>query len=276
MEITSHMKYYYISKESSVTLNCEFSLAFENPHYMEIEWNIVPPNREEDGKTIIWLTAGMLYNDLYDPLKGRVHFTSVDPQNGNASLTINDLRLTDTESILRALGEAGVSHCFTFTEGLGPDGCSSSAAAAAAATTKEMLLLADGKFLNFSGEDAKIHTLSYDINDDNKFQELKHPSSNLNRHLPASMFYSLSFIIYISSILYYPPFSFHPPSFVLHLPASTVHPSSIFSIIFPPSLPPPPILHPLSLIFHSLLSSNLCPPPLSEWKLRSGNDERRS
>ncbi len=90
------MKHYYVGKESSVTLNCGFSLASENLQHMEIEWNIVPPNTEEDDKIIIWLTGGMLYNDLYDPLKGRVHFTSPDPQNGNASLTIMDLRLTDT------------------------------------------------------------------------------------------------------------------------------------------------------------------------------------
>lgn len=89
------MRHYYISKDTSVTLNCEFSLASENLQYTEIEWTIVLPNREED-KTIIWLTGGMLYNDLYDPLKGRVHFTSLDPQNGDASLSIKDLRPTDT------------------------------------------------------------------------------------------------------------------------------------------------------------------------------------
>lgn len=83
------------------------------------------------------------------------------------------------ESILRAWGEAGVSDCCetTFIEGLAPDvsSCSSSsAAAAAAATTKEAaLLFADGKFLDFSREDAKIHTLSYDIDDDDEFQELE-------------------------------------------------------------------------------------------------------
>lgn len=76
-----------------MTLNCEFSLASENLQYTEIEWTI--PNREDD-KTIIWFTGGMLYNDLYDPLKGRVHSSSLHPQNGDASLSIKDLRLTDT------------------------------------------------------------------------------------------------------------------------------------------------------------------------------------
>lgn len=92
------MKHYYIGRESRVTLNCKFALASEllNLQDMEIEWNIVPRNREEDDKIIIWLTGGIIYNNLYNPLKGRVHFTSPDPQNGDASLTITDLKLTDT------------------------------------------------------------------------------------------------------------------------------------------------------------------------------------
>ncbi|GAA6231357.1 synapse differentiation-inducing gene protein 1-like, partial [Lates japonicus] len=72
------------------------------------------------------------------------------------------------ENVLRAWGEAGGGDCCetTFIEGLGPDTSPS-------ASTKEALLFADGKFLDFSGEDAKIHTLSYDIDDDDEFQELE-------------------------------------------------------------------------------------------------------
>lgn len=76
------------------------------------------------------------------------------------------------ESVLRAWGEAGGGDCCetTFIEGLGPEASSSSAAAV---STKEVLLFADGKYLEFSGEEAKIHTLSYDIDDDDDFQELE-------------------------------------------------------------------------------------------------------
>ncbi|XP_018544618.1 synapse differentiation-inducing gene protein 1-like [Lates calcarifer] len=72
------------------------------------------------------------------------------------------------ESVLRAWGEAGGGDCCetTFIEGLGPD-------ASPSTSTKEALLFTDGKFLDFSGEDAKIHTLSYDIDDDDEFQELE-------------------------------------------------------------------------------------------------------
>lgn len=74
------------------------------------------------------------------------------------------------ESVLRVWGEAGAADCCetTFIEGLGPDAPSSSSS-----STKEALLFADGKFLDFSGEEAKIHTLSYDIDDDDDFQELE-------------------------------------------------------------------------------------------------------
>uniref|UniRef100_A0A3Q4GTV8 Synapse differentiation-inducing gene protein 1 n=1 Tax=Neolamprologus brichardi TaxID=32507 RepID=A0A3Q4GTV8_NEOBR len=67
------------------------------------------------------------------------------------------------ESVLRAWGEAGGGDCCetTFIEGLGPEASS------------EVLLFADGKYLEFSGEEAKIHTLSYDIDDDDDFQELE-------------------------------------------------------------------------------------------------------
>ncbi|XP_068182728.1 synapse differentiation-inducing gene protein 1 [Antennarius striatus] len=76
------------------------------------------------------------------------------------------------ESILRAWGEAGGGDCCetTFIEGLGDQASCSSTPASSA--PKEALLFADGKFLDFSGEEAKIHTLSYDIDDDD-FQELE-------------------------------------------------------------------------------------------------------
>uniref|UniRef100_A0A3Q3NJY5 Synapse differentiation-inducing gene protein 1 n=1 Tax=Mastacembelus armatus TaxID=205130 RepID=A0A3Q3NJY5_9TELE len=75
------------------------------------------------------------------------------------------------ENVLRVWGEAGGGDCCetTFIEGLGPDATSS----AATASTKEVLLFTDGKFVDFSGEEAKLHTLSYDMDDDDEFQELE-------------------------------------------------------------------------------------------------------
>uniref|UniRef100_A0A3B4XDU3 Ig-like domain-containing protein n=1 Tax=Seriola lalandi dorsalis TaxID=1841481 RepID=A0A3B4XDU3_SERLL len=96
LEITSHIKYYYVARDSSVTLNCEFVLDSENLEHMDIEWNILAENRDQDDNIIIWYIAAMIYNNLYSPLKHRVCFTSAEPQNGIASLTITDLNLTDS------------------------------------------------------------------------------------------------------------------------------------------------------------------------------------
>ncbi|XP_028983555.1 synapse differentiation-inducing gene protein 1 isoform X1 [Betta splendens] len=78
--------------------------------------------------------------------------------------------VSDPSLFLRAWGEAGGGDCCetTFIEGLGPDVSSS-----AGVSSKEVMLFADGKLLEISGDDSKIHTLSYDIDDDDDFQELE-------------------------------------------------------------------------------------------------------
>ncbi|XP_036947937.1 coxsackievirus and adenovirus receptor homolog isoform X2 [Acanthopagrus latus] len=111
LEIISHIKHYYGVLDSAVTLNCEFAVASENCQPREIEWSIVPPNRAEDDKLIIHYTGGQIYNHLYDPLKGRLHFTSPEPQNGDASISITDLKPEDTGSYqckVRCLPELGL------------------------------------------------------------------------------------------------------------------------------------------------------------------------
>ncbi|XP_027138700.1 synapse differentiation-inducing gene protein 1 isoform X2 [Larimichthys crocea] len=81
------------------------------------------------------------------------------------------------ERVVQAWGEAGGGDCCetTFIEGLGLDtsSCYSSLAAGGSSSTKEALKFADRRFVDFSGEDAKIQTLSYDIDNDDDFQELE-------------------------------------------------------------------------------------------------------
>uniref|UniRef100_A0A667ZXF0 Synapse differentiation-inducing gene protein 1 n=1 Tax=Myripristis murdjan TaxID=586833 RepID=A0A667ZXF0_9TELE len=73
-----------------------------------------------------------------------------------------------SDSVLRVwAGEGGDCCETTFIEGLADGACP------AASGAKEALMLADGKFLDLSAEDAKIQTLSYDIDDDDEFQELE-------------------------------------------------------------------------------------------------------
>ncbi|XP_062319754.1 synapse differentiation-inducing gene protein 1 isoform X1 [Osmerus eperlanus] len=70
-----------------------------------------------------------------------------------------------SENMLRAWGEGGDCCETTFIEDL--------ASGSSSASVPKDALFADGKFLDLSVEEAKIHTLSYDIDDDDEFQELE-------------------------------------------------------------------------------------------------------
>lgn len=89
-----------------------------------------------------------------------------------------------SENFLQVWGEGGVSDCCetTFIEGVSQDTSSTAVASGA----DERLLFADSSFLDFSGEDPKIHTLSQDVDDDDEFQELEvmfHLFSIYSNHL---------------------------------------------------------------------------------------------
>lgn len=68
------------------------------------------------------------------------------------------------EGVLRVWGEGSDCCETTFIEDMAP-------ANSAATVTKDGLT--DNKFLDLSMEDTKIHTLSYDVDDDDEFQELE-------------------------------------------------------------------------------------------------------
>lgn len=71
------------------------------------------------------------------------------------------------ESVLRAWGEGGDCCETTFIEEMTP-------ASSGSAVTKDRVLFTDSKLLDLSMEDAKIQTLSYDVDDDDdEFQELE-------------------------------------------------------------------------------------------------------
>ncbi|XP_046694098.1 synapse differentiation-inducing gene protein 1 isoform X2 [Silurus meridionalis] len=70
------------------------------------------------------------------------------------------------EGVLRGWGEGSDCCETTFIEDMAP-------ANPAATITKDGLMLTDNKFLDLSVEDSKIHTLSYDVDDDDEFQELE-------------------------------------------------------------------------------------------------------
>ncbi|XP_057694186.1 coxsackievirus and adenovirus receptor homolog [Corythoichthys intestinalis] len=95
LEIQKEMNHYYVARGSSVQLPCVYTHTVDSQQYTEVSWSIESADREE--QPIIWFTGGRLYSDLYKPMEGRVHFTSADPQNGDASIIIKDVRPSDTE-----------------------------------------------------------------------------------------------------------------------------------------------------------------------------------
>ncbi|XP_016104706.1 synapse differentiation-inducing gene protein 1-like isoform X2 [Sinocyclocheilus grahami] len=71
------------------------------------------------------------------------------------------------ESVLRAWGDGGDCCETTFIDEMTP-------ASSSSAVTKDGILFTDSKLLDLSMEDAKIQTLSYDVDDDDdEFQELE-------------------------------------------------------------------------------------------------------
>ncbi|KAI4879895.1 hypothetical protein NFI96_016053 [Prochilodus magdalenae] len=70
------------------------------------------------------------------------------------------------EGVLRAWGEGGECCETTFIEDMAPG-------SATATVTKDGIIFTDNKFLDLSMDDAKIQTLSYDVDDEDEFQELE-------------------------------------------------------------------------------------------------------
>ncbi|XP_062870671.1 coxsackievirus and adenovirus receptor homolog [Trichomycterus rosablanca] len=80
----------------SVTLECGFTLAPEDAGPLDIEWTLQPSDNQREEKVIILYSGDRAYEDYYPPMKGRVHFNSPDPKNGDASITLIGLKASDT------------------------------------------------------------------------------------------------------------------------------------------------------------------------------------
>ncbi|KAI7793221.1 coxsackievirus and adenovirus receptor-like protein precursor [Triplophysa rosa] len=80
----------------SVKLDCQFTLAPEDTGPLDIEWSLQPSDNQKEEKVVIVYSGDRAFSDYYAPLKGRVHFNSPDPKNGDASMNIMGLKATDT------------------------------------------------------------------------------------------------------------------------------------------------------------------------------------
>nr|XP_020468043.1 coxsackievirus and adenovirus receptor isoform X1 [Monopterus albus] len=78
----------------TVKLDCQFTLAAEDSGPLDIEWSLTTSDNQE--KVVIIYSGDRPYEDYYAPLKGRVHFNSADPKNGDASINVIGLKPSDS------------------------------------------------------------------------------------------------------------------------------------------------------------------------------------
>uniref|UniRef100_A0A3B5L606 Ig-like domain-containing protein n=1 Tax=Xiphophorus couchianus TaxID=32473 RepID=A0A3B5L606_9TELE len=97
LEITSSPKA-PLEKASgqSVKLDCQFSLSSSDTGPLDIEWSLLASDNQINDQVVILYSGDRVYEDYYEPMKGRVHFNTPDPKSGDASINLTGLKSTDT------------------------------------------------------------------------------------------------------------------------------------------------------------------------------------
>lgn len=80
----------------SVKLGCQFTLTAEDTGPLDIEWCLLAPDNQKEDIVVLLYSGDRAYEDYYDAMKGRVHFNSADPKNGDASITLTGLKPSDS------------------------------------------------------------------------------------------------------------------------------------------------------------------------------------
>ncbi|XP_037322681.1 coxsackievirus and adenovirus receptor homolog [Pungitius pungitius] len=80
----------------SVKLDCQFTLAPEDSGPLDIEWSLLASDNQKEDKVVILYSGDRSYEDYYEPMRGRVHFNSADPKNGDASINLTGLKSSDS------------------------------------------------------------------------------------------------------------------------------------------------------------------------------------
>ncbi|XP_035239880.1 coxsackievirus and adenovirus receptor homolog [Anguilla anguilla] len=80
----------------SVTLDCDFTLAPEDSGHLDIEWTLMASDSQNLDKVILLYSGGRVYEDYYPATKGRMHFSSALPKDGDASVNLTRLEVSDT------------------------------------------------------------------------------------------------------------------------------------------------------------------------------------
>nr|XP_043876530.1 coxsackievirus and adenovirus receptor homolog [Solea senegalensis] len=85
---------YYAARGENVTLECHFMVTPEDLDQLTIEWLFGPRYGQDDKDLLISFFGDAKYHK--NGIQDRVRFSSPNPQDGDASLMLNDLALTDT------------------------------------------------------------------------------------------------------------------------------------------------------------------------------------
>ncbi|XP_054610281.1 coxsackievirus and adenovirus receptor homolog [Dunckerocampus dactyliophorus] len=80
----------------SVKLDCMFTLDPADSGPLDIEWSLLSSDNQKEDKVVILYSGDRAYEDYYAPMKGRVHFNSADPKNGDASINLTGLKSSDS------------------------------------------------------------------------------------------------------------------------------------------------------------------------------------
>lgn len=96
VEITSTSPTMEKASGESVKLDCQFTLAPEDSGPLDIEWSLLSSDNQNEDKVVILYSGDRAYEDYYAPMKGRVHFNSADPKNGDASINLMGLKSSDS------------------------------------------------------------------------------------------------------------------------------------------------------------------------------------
>uniref|UniRef100_A0A8C5MXR3 CXADR Ig-like cell adhesion molecule n=1 Tax=Leptobrachium leishanense TaxID=445787 RepID=A0A8C5MXR3_9ANUR len=78
-----------------VTLECKYTVGPQDTGALDIDWTLVAADTQLEDQQIIMFSGGMPYI-VNDGLRDRVHFTSSDPSDGDASIEIINLKSADT------------------------------------------------------------------------------------------------------------------------------------------------------------------------------------
>ncbi|KAG2456481.1 CXAR protein, partial [Polypterus senegalus] len=77
-------------------MDCKFKTTSDDIGQLGIEWVLLPPDVQSKDTMLLMYSAGMVYDQYYGPVIGRIHLSSQDPASGDASVELTNLKPTDS------------------------------------------------------------------------------------------------------------------------------------------------------------------------------------